>query len=312
MKKMKDLNKTEDSNFDFEIKQNNSNEIKNGSIDSGSSSFMNSKSLSYESEPYNDEINLDLPDFSPTKYNSVTWKILHSIFYSLYSFLLFGANILYIKTEYFSSYNFFSLISHISYFFSSFMEWLHFNRGCIVKANYNSVTKSKIDNSLKAKILRSEKGWIYFFSVFASMILIYGNIYYILYNKKNNEDKLEKEVIPNYEFWNVNAIGSMIISLAQILKIEKILIQTNQYLIKNDLSNCLIEIFLYFGSLVFGTLYFFNIMYDYDTERFEVFYNVLRIAGSVFILFSALCLLQRYFGKNYEDLNLSTLSNATI
>ena len=163
MKKMKDLNKTEDSNFDFEIKQNNSNEIKNGSIDSGSSSFMNSKSLSYESEPYNDEINLDLPDFSPTKYNSVTWKILHSIFYSLYSFLLFGANILYIKTEYFSSYNFFSLISHISYFFSSFMEWLHFNRGCIVKANYNSVTKSKIDNSLKAKILRSEKGWIYFF-----------------------------------------------------------------------------------------------------------------------------------------------------
>ena len=144
------------------------------------------------------------------------------------------------------------------------------------------------------------------------MILIYGNIYYILYNKKNNEDKLEKEVIPNYEFWNVNAIGSMIISLAQILKIEKILIQTNQYLIKNDLSNCLIEIFLYFGSLVFGTLYFLNIMYDYDTERFEVFYNVLRIAGSVFILFSALCLLQRYFGKNYEDLNLSTLSNATI
>ena len=144
------------------------------------------------------------------------------------------------------------------------------------------------------------------------MILIYGNIYYILYNNKNNEDELEKGVIPNFKFWNIYTIGSMIISLAQILKIEKILTETEQYVIKKDLYYGLIEIFLYFGSLFFGTLYFFNILYDYETERFEVFYNVLRILGSFLILVSAFCLLKRYSQNNFDDLNVSDLSNVTI
>lgn len=283
------------------------------SFESDMSSLKTDKTAkSYQSRPFGKELDLDLPQFTSTKYASSLWKLFHSIFYFLYSGFLFGANLYYVISKNLINYNICALISHISYFMSSFLEWFHFKRGCIGYANLNSKIKDNIDYSIKARILRSEQGWKYFFSIFASIILIYGNIHYIIYNNKNNDEKLEKGIIPDVEFYNINLIGSMIISLAQILKIEKILIHTRQYWIKNDLSNGLIEIFLYFGSLCLGVLYYFNILYDYDIERFEILYNITRIGGSLLIFFSALCLLSRYYMTTYDDLNTSDLSNITI
>lgn len=104
----------------------------------------------------------------------------------------------------------------------------------------------------------------------------------------------------------------MTISLTQILKIEKILKHTRQYWIKNDFSNGLIEISLYFGSLIFGVLYYLNIVYDYNIERFEILYDITRIGGSFLILFNVICLLSRYYMATYDDLNTSDLSNVTL
>ena len=91
--------------------------------------------IRWNSEPFDpEELDLDLPQFN-TKYLSFSWKLYHSLLYCFYSLLLFGANIWYIISENFISYNLFSLFSHISYFFSTFMEWFYFKRGCIGKAN---------------------------------------------------------------------------------------------------------------------------------------------------------------------------------
>ena len=232
----------EENNDDIDLDRKD----RESSISSVKSIKDDNSAINLDSKSLDEELSLDLPQFTYTKYLPFTWRISHSLFYLLYSCALFGANIWYIRAENFISYNFLSLISHISYFFSTFMEWFHFKRGCIGRANYNSAVKSNINKSLRAKILRSEQGWKYFFSFFASMILIYGNIYYILYNNKNNEDELEKGVIPNFKIWNIYSIGSMINSLAQILKIEKILTEIKQYMAKNDLYYCLIEYFFIF------------------------------------------------------------------
>lgn len=265
-----------------------------------------------QSKPFKRELDLDLPDFSPTKYASPNWKFPHCFFYFAYSGALLGANISFVFSENFKTYNTVSLVAHACYCISSFMEWLYFKRGCIGRANLNSKIKDNIDKSLKAKILRSEQGWKYFFSFFASIVLVLGNVYYITYNNKNG-DNYDKGIFPDAEFWNINLIGVMIISLAQIWKISKILTQTRQYMIQNDLSNCLIEIFFYFASLFFGTLYFFNLTYNtYDSEKFETFYKVTRIGGSVFTIFSSLSLINRYYMSSYDDLNTSDLSNVTL
>ena len=60
--------------------------------------------------------------------------------------------------------------------------------------------KIYIDKSFKAKLLRMEEGFKYFFSVVATFALIYGNIYFICFCKKMDP-----------EFWNINFFGNVII-----------------------------------------------------------------------------------------------------
>ena len=276
------------------------------------SNKSNQSSNTVLSKPFNKELDLDLPEFSPTKYASPNWKIPHSVFYFLFSGALFGANISFISTENYYTYNIISLVGHCCYFISSFLEWFYFRRGCIGAANLNSKVKDNIDYSLRARILRSEQGWKYFFSIVASIVLICGNIHYFNYNNKNNENEIKKGIFPDDNFWNINLVGSMIISLAQILKIEKILVQTRQYMIQNDLANCFIEIFFYFSSLSFGTLNYFNLLYDYDYEKYKTFYQIIRMGGSILTVLSSICLINRYYLSSYDDLNTSDLSNITI
>jgi hypothetical protein len=259
----------------------------------------------YQSKPFNKELDFDIPDFTPTKYGPGLWKISHCTSYFIFAITFIVSNISLIVSKNYDTYNIILLVSHAFYCISSSLEWWYFKRGCIGYANLNSRVKDNIDKSFKARILRSEQGWKYFFSFCAAIILVYGNCYYIMYING-------KKSIPDPEYWNINLIGAMIISLAQILKLEKILMETKQYVIKNDLSNCLIEIFLFFASLAFGTIYFYRLLYNYDNQNFTTFYIALRISGSIMIFFSSFFLINRYYMHDYEDLNASDLSNVTL
>ena len=171
----------------------------------------------------------------------------------------------------------------------------------MIESNYNSGVKSNIDRSSKAKLLRSEEGWKYFFSLFSSVILIYGNIYFSVFSKEEDT-----------EFWNINLVGTMIVSLAQILKLNKILTDNKQYIVVNDISNCFVEIFLFFGSLFFGASYYIQIMYNYDPDSFNQFLTILKFIGNGLVFLSGICLIHRYFLSDYADLNASDLSNITL
>ena len=276
----------------------------NSDLNSRKSNISESQ-LTYVSEPFNEEKDLDLPYFSPTKYNSLCWRFTHSSTYLLYNIFLFASSIiLFIQKNEFL-YIIFLLIAHVFYLISASQQWFYYKRGCFTYANYNSKVKANIDKSFKAKVLRAEEGFKYFFSLFASCILIYGNIYYFTLGKQ----KLEPE------FWNINLVGTMIICLSQILKLEKILTDSKQFSILKNLSLALIEIFMFFGSLCFGSLYLIQMLYyNMDTykEVFNILFPTLYFTGSVSILLSGVCLLNRYFCSGYEDLNASDLSNVSI
>ena len=291
-------------NMDKKIEKSNSFLSVNSDVNSLKSKDTHASHMTYISEPFNEEKDLDLPNFTSTKYNSINWRLFHSITYFLYSFFLIISSIISItEIDNYKDYNIVMLISHLFYFASTFFQWNYFKRGCIGKySNLNSKVKKNIDKSLKARFLRSEEGWKYFFSFFASIDLIYGNIYLLAFG--NN--KLDAE------FWNINFIGCMIISLTQILKLEKILTKNKQYFVVNDLSNSLVEIFLFFGSLCFGNFFFIQIAYYYDIDRFDTFFFALKLGGNGFIILSSLCLYHRYFCSSFDDLNVSSLSNVTI
>ena len=270
------------------------------SIDS--SVISNASQITYVSEPFKEDKDLDLPNFSPMKYISFHWRISHSSTYMLYGLFLLISTFFWLAQYYNDKQcNTIMLISHIFYFISTFIQWFYYKRGCIGDSNYNSRVKANIDKSFRAKILRGEEGWKYFFSLTGASLLIYGNIYFILSGK-----------IANPEYWNINLIGCMTISLSQIMKIEKILIENKHYIISNDLSHGLIEIFMFFGSLSYGTYYLIQILYNYDRETFKYLFMSLKMLGNVLIIFSGLCLLNRYFCSDFDDLNVSSLSNVTL
>ena len=251
-----------------------------------------------DSVPFKEELDLDLPNFSPTKYNSEPWKIIHCTFYSIFSLGLSIYTILFLlgKDNIHTK-----LASDCSFFIYTFMNWLHYKRGCIGHANLNSRLKTNIDKSFKAKLLRSEYGFKFFYSIIACFILIYSDIYFISIFEGQNPD-----------FWNLNLVGLMILSLSQILKIEKILTDNRQYSVKNDLPNCFVEIFLFFGSLFLSISYLIQMVYYFDQETFKLLISVLKCIGIIFIFFSDICLVFRYFFSSYEDLNTSQTSNITI
>lgn len=320
MKKINNLEKIELSNDDNEINTKENRLIYQQDADEFNikqtgtfSSYISDTSTvrsgrtekTYQSKPFNKELDLDLPDFTATKYGPGPWKIAHCISYFFFVVSFITSNIVLITNRDYDTYNVILLVSHTFYCISSSLEWWYFRRGCIGYANLNSRVKDNIDKSLRARILRGEQGWKYFFSFCAGMILIYGNIYYFLYINK-------KKKIPDPEYWNINLIGAMVISLAQILKLEKILMETKQYVIRNDISNCLIEIFFFFASLAFGTIYFYQLLYNYDNQDFETFYMILRIIGCVLTFFSSASLINRYYMSDYDDLNASDLSNITL
>ena len=272
------------------------------SIKSAKSALSKISEKTYESAPFKEELDLDLPNFSSTKYLPLCWRAFHSINYFLFTVLLLASSFCYFNDN-IMGYNILKIISHCFFVISTFFEWFYYKRGCLGYSNLNSKVKKNIDKSIKAKILRSEQGWKYFLSFIASCILLYGNIYFF-----TNENKIEID----FEYINANLIGVAIVSLAQILKLEKILIETKQYKIINDLSNCLVEIFLYFSSLCYGSTFFIQLLYYPDQKKLDILPKVLQIIGSILALLSGIILQHRYYLSDYDDLNTSDLSNVTI
>jgi hypothetical protein len=279
----------------------NKPEIERQRFESYSSFKSNSSAGSnrtLDSMPFKEELDLDLPNFSPTKYNSDIWKIINCILYSIFSLGLLVYTVFFLLKKD-SIYT--KLACDISFFFYNLMNWLHYKRGCIGYSNLNSRLKTNVDKSFKAKFLRSEYGMKYFYPIIACFILIYSDIYFLLISQEQNPD-----------FWNINLAGLMIISLSQILKLEKILTDNRQYSVKNDLPNCFVEIFLFFGSLCFSISYLIQMVYIYDEETFRLFVVILKFIGIFFILFSDIFLIFRFFFSGYDDLNTSDTSNLTV
>jgi hypothetical protein len=279
----------------------NKPEIERQRFESYSSFKSNSSAGSnrtLDSMPFKEELDLDLPNFSPTKYNSDIWKIINCFLYSVFSLGLLVYTVFFLLKKD-SIYT--KLACDISFFFYNLMNWLHYKRGCIGYSNLNSRLKTNVDKSFKAKFLRSEYGMKYFYPIIACFILIYSDIYFLLISQEQNPD-----------FWNINLAGLMIISLSQILKLEKILTDNRQYSVKNDLPNCFVEIFLFFGSLCFSISYLIQMVYIYDEETFRLFVVILKFIGIFFILFSDIFLIFRFFFSGYDDLNTSDTSNLTV
>ena len=263
------------------------------------STFNTQKTLT--SEIFNEEKDLDLPLFTSTKYTSFKWKITHFLTYLIYNWMLLFSSFYWVIKN-LNNYNMFQMISHFFYFISTLMQWLYYKRGCLTKANLNSSVKKNIDKSLRARILRSETGWIYFFSFIGAAILLYGNIFYMLIDNK----KLLSE------FYHINFVGTMIVSVTQIFKIEQALIENKQFKIKNDLGRSLVEICLFFGSLFFGCSSLVQIMYSFDEYEFFIFKTILKFLGNIFVIASGIILLLRYFCAGNKDLNTSDLSVYTL
>ena len=314
----KNKNTISNSQENDEIPDDNEEELLansriNITFDKANNSMMSRESYqSYQSIPFKEsKPDLDLPNFSPTKFETNKWKISHSL-----SFFLFSA-VLSISTWFFSKnkkeiYHKTLTCANIFFLIANFIEWSHFKRGCIGYSNLNSRVKDNIDNSIKAKIMRSEYGVKYFITVFGTFMLLMGNIYFFIQytelyfenDKNKNKNKNNFTPISDEIFVNFNFVGMVIISLSQIMKIDKIMTENKINDVKNDINGCLIEIFLFFASLLFGTSYLLQRFYVniYQPSIF-LFYLIMKIIGNVLYIASALMLQYRYFLNTYQDLN---------
>lgn len=251
-------------------------------------------------------LDLDIPNFNPTKYNNVYWRICHGTAYLSFGILYFlswsfitSGIVIRKKAFFMGSINL--VIGSFFYSLSTFIEWLHFRRGCIGMSNLNSMMKNNIDKSCGAAMVRSLTGRNYFLSFFASLILSGNSIAYLIITIKKEPSK------PFDFFYHFQLMGFIIIVLAQILKIDKITQKTKQYNYKNDYSNLLVEMTLLIGGLIFciGTI----MIITYYNRAFPHF---CLIAGTLFFIISGFIIEYRYFLSGFADLNGSESTYITV
>lgn len=262
-------------------------------------SVMSRESVkTYQSIPFKeDKLDLDLPYFSPTKYETVYWKIFHSLSFFLFAAILSTSTWFFYKKQK-QIYHISLTISNVFLVISTIMEWNHFKRGCIGYSNLNSKIKKNIDYSFRARVLRSEFGLKYFISFMASIMFIFGNIYYFSFTKNANS-------IDN-PFIDFNLFGMLTLSLSEIMKLEKMLTENKTNSVKSDFSKSLVEILLFFGSLLFGASYMIQLFYlNVDDSPLDKFYIIIRAVGNINFLISSLVLQYRYYLDNYNDLNVN-------
>ena len=258
----------------------------------------------FASEKFNQEKDLDLPNFTATKNALFAWKVFHFIVYILHNVSLLLSSIYWYIPNY-KTYNIFLFVSHLGYIASTLMLFLYYKRGCLTDANLNTQVKSNVDKSFKAKILRSETGWIYFFSLVSALIFLYGNIF--LSTKEVNEYNIYIN-----EFFNINFVGTLIVSVTQIYKIGQALTENREYLITKDITRSIVEILFFFGSLFFGTSYLIQLMYNYDLKSYKVMITAFKFTGNILFVLSGITMCYRYFCSSHEDLNSSAVSNLSL
>lgn len=265
----------------------------------------------YQSLPFKeDKPDLDLPNFSPTKYESITWKISHSLCFFLFTSILATSTWFYYK-KIWKIYHISLTIANVFYVISTILEWTHFKRGCIGYSNLNSKVKRNIDETFRAKILRSEYGIKYFISIIASILLISGNIYYFIINglgldsnTSANSHNIDRSFI------DFNLFGMLTLGLSQIMKLEKMLIENKTNSVKSDFSKSLVEILLFFGSLLYGASYMIQMFFLYLEESpLDFFYLIIKAIGNINFIASSLVLQYRYYLSNYNDLNVDEESS---
>jgi hypothetical protein len=247
-------------------------------------SVMSRESVkTYQSIPYmENKLDLDLPYFSPTKYETVYWKIFHSLSFFLFAAILSTSTWFFYKKQK-QIYHISLTISNVFLVISTIMEWNHFKRGCIGYSNLNSKIKKNIDYSFRARVLRSEFGLKYFISFMASIMFIFGNIYYFSFTTNANS-------IDN-PFIDFNLFGMLTLSLSEIMKLEKMLTENKTNSVKSDFSKSLVEILLFFGSLLFGASYMIQLFYlNVDDSPLDKFYIIIRAVGNINFLISSLVL----------------------
>ncbi len=238
-------------------------------------------------------VDLNLPNFTSTKYNKTYWRIIHFCTY-----FFFGIFYLLAEIKIFQNYKeIIFMIGSFSYLISSIIEWFHFRRGCCGNANLNNPVKGNIDEACYAKLKRSEIGLKYFLNIIITFTLLIVGIFEKL--------QLEKFKIL-HEPIIMSAMALLVIS--QLFKIERALTNTKQYNVKNDLSNSIVEILNFTGAMIYFTCYLLVFLNEYKLDKLSIY----LIIGASFFVLSSFVLYYRYFHSGFDDLNISYSSFMTF
>lgn len=254
-----------------------------------------SKSIPFKS----DNLDLDIPNFSPPKYKKNGWKLSHSCSYILFV-VFYPISTAFIYQRDSSKYDILLRVSHISFIIATLVEWFYFKKGCIGESNLNSKLKKNVDQSWKAKILRAEYGIIYFISFLAACILLTGDL--ILYFSDSiNLSFRDIKIIIKY----FNLFGMMTLALSQIMKINKLLNLENKIsYIKTDFSKSLFEIIFFFASLLDGgtiLIEIYNI--NLKDSPLYIFHLIIKIVVGISFFISGIILQFNYFFSEYCRFN---------
>ncbi len=269
-------------------------------------SEMNESNMSHETfKTYKsiafhyDNLDLDIPNFSPPKYKTTNWKLFHSCNCLLFA-VFFGIATGFIYSTESSTYFTLSTFSHSFLFLSTFVEWTYFKKGCIGESNLNSKLKSNIDQSCKAKILRGEYGITYFFSFMASIILLLGDIIHY-FPTELKLSQYDSQI--NLVYFNI--FGMMTLALSQIFKLDKILNLDNKIsYAKNDFSKLLFEALFFFASLLDGgdcIIQLFNM--NLKKSPLFILHLIIKVIASLLFVSSNFILQFNYFFSEYCKLN---------
>ena len=268
--------------------------------DMNESNTSNTTFKTYKSIPFQyNNLDLDLPNFSPTKYKKSNWKFGHSCSFFLFA-TFYGISTGFINIEGSNTYYTLLGISHALLTLATLLEWCYFKRGCIGESNLNSKLKQNIDKSWKAKMLRSEFGIKYFISLMAAIILLIGDLIHY-YSTELNLFQDEVNIILVY----FNLFGMMALALAQIMKLDKILNLDHKIsYVKNDFSKSLFEIIFFFGSLLEGGTFMIQLFNIHLVESpLYVFHLIFKIFDGILIFSSAIILQFNYFFSEYCSLS---------
>ena len=284
------------------VNDNNNNNNSKTSYSSSKKSLFNYETL----DP-------DLPNFTSTKRLSLSWKTLYVLFFMIFSSTFFISPICIACNSDDQISYFCLLIGSLSYVVCACMEWWHYHRGCCSYSNLNSRTKTNIDRSLLAVLNRGKVGCLHFIMllmsccIFADFILLYLKGLMLYGQPKEDTD----EAVINYYIHIVFACSLVVLSLAQIVKFERIANPTKQYIMMNDFSNFFVGWFFLSGIFVYS-LGAISYVLKGENDLFDTCGSIhiyMSICGGTLLIMSGVSEIIRFFCSDDSDLNNSEESS---